>query len=198
MTLQVLGSADSLGGDVGPGEAAANTALSLGPDECWICVHTAPHKEFAAAMNLDKQGYRSFVPKITKTVRHARQTKVTSVAFFSCYLFVVLEPAMQAWRPITGTFGVRSLILENQRPKPVPSGVVESLIELTNDAGSLDFRDALSPGQQVRLLSGPFADLVGTLARVDSRDRVAVLLSIMGGERLISVDRGALRPAADL
>lgn len=198
MTQQILGSRDCPGDNVGFGEPHIEAGLALGPNECWICVQTQPHKEFAAAMNLGKQGYRSFVPKIEKKVRHARQTKITSSAFFPCYLFAVLEPAMQAWRPINGTYGVRSLIMENQRPKPVPEGVVESLMQLTNEAGNLDFRETLSAGQSVRLLTGPFADMVGTLARIDGRGRVSVLLSIMGGERLISTDKGALQPAAAL
>lgn len=166
----------------------------LADSERWVCVQTQARKEVFAAQNLQLQGYRSFLPAITKSVRHARRVKTIKAAFFPRYLFVSLDLDVQRWRPIRSTFGVSSLIMEKDRPKPVPSGVVEALIEATNDIGSLDFRNDVKVGQTVRLLSGPFANLVGRLERLDDRGRVAVLLEILGGERLVVTDKTTLQP----
>jgi len=193
MNLQALRSLESRD-DAHTGRSTLEDGLILRPDERWICVHTAPHKEFFAALNLAQQGYRSFVPKVTKTVRHARQTREVSVAFFPRYLFVILASTTQPWRPICGTFGVNSLIMEAGRPKSVPSNIVEALMLATNESGSVDFREDVAVGQSVRMLTGPFADLVGTLMRVDGQGRVAVFLNIMGGERLITTKKAALQP----
>lgn len=197
MSLQTADPTRLLRGDLDEDRTtgAACHGINLQPGERWVCVHSAPHKELFAAANLEHQGYRPFVPKLAKTVRHARRTKRVFVAFLPRYLFVTLNAAEQPWRPIRNTFGVSSLVMENDRPKPVPFGVVESFVRATNEAGSLDFRQDVAVGQNVRLLSGPFADLVGTLAHLDGRGRVMVLLNIMGGERLITTKSSALQPA---
>ena len=47
----------------------------------------------------------------------------------------------------------------------------------------------------MRVLSGPFADMIGKLARLDGGERVEVLLRLLGGEVPVSVSRQALMPA---
>jgi transcription termination/antitermination protein NusG len=51
----------------------------------------------------------------------------------------------------------------------------------------IDTRSALRPGQKVKVKAGPFADLVGTLDRLDNAGRAKVLLEIMSGERCVSM-----------
>ena len=61
--------------------------------------------------------------------------------------------------------------------------------------GICNLADRLDVGERVRLLSGPFADMVGRLARLDGGGRVQVLLRLLGGEVAVSVARAALMPA---
>lgn len=109
-------------------------------------------------------------------------------AFFPGYMFVSLNIEVDRWRSINGTFGVRSLIMQGQRPVPCPVGLVEQFIALTDAEGLLDFSSALQTGNAVRILSGPFAELVGVLEKLDSVSRARVLLNIMGGDISVSMD----------
>jgi transcriptional antiterminator RfaH len=168
--------------------------LSLHPADRWFCVHTSPRKEPVAAYNLKCQGYRYFMPMTSRRVRHARRTTIVQSAFFPRYIFVILNLASQRWRPIQSTIGVTSIIMGNERPKPVPEGVVEKLIDATNTDGFVDFRTDIAVGQKVRLLGGPFADYFGMLTHLDDKGRVTVLLQILGGERLIKMQSLALQP----
>ena len=163
--------------------------------ERWYCVHTHPRKEILAAENLRQQSYHCFLPTFQKTIRHARQVRRIKAAFFPRYLFIRLDLDVDGWRPIRSTFGVRGLIMERDRPKPVPSGIVEALYEVADVAGFVDFRDDVVVGGDVRLLSGPFANLVGQLKDLDERGRVAILLNVLGGERVVRADRAAVMPA---
>lgn len=86
--------------------------------------------------------------------------------------------------------------MQNERPKPVPLGVVENLFEAISEDGHVDFRHEAKVGQQVRLLSGPFSNLIGRLERLDEKGRVAVLLEILGGERIVTADKTSLLPIA--
>jgi transcription antitermination factor NusG len=97
---------------------------------------------------------------------------------------------------VRSTVGVSSLFSNRDgRPVPVPVGIVESLIERSEDTVTrLDSN--LVQGQQVRILTGPFADFVGTLDRLNAAGRVRVLLQMMGTAVPVSLHRSALAPAA--
>jgi len=177
-------------------EASSEVCDADGDENRWICARTQPKKELFAARNLDNQDYACFLPVISKTVRHARKAKVVKAALFPRYLFININLDVQQWRPILGTFGVSDLVMQDGRPKPVPVGVVETLLSATNVDGCADFRHHVKVGETVRMMSGPFYNLVGRLERLDSQGRVAVLLDILGGQRLVHSDATALQSVA--
>jgi transcription antitermination factor NusG len=73
---------------------------------------------------------------------------------------------------------------------------VETLIENTDEANMTFFSSGLTPGQSVRILSGPFVDFVGTLELLDDAGRVRVLLEMMGTAVPVTLRRTAICPAA--
>jgi transcription elongation factor/antiterminator RfaH len=160
----------------------------------WYVVYSQPHREFRAQMQLAAQGYRTFLPRYRKTVRHARKLMTVNAPFFSRYLFVGLDLNRDQWRSINGTFGVTSLMSDGTFPIPVPLGVIESLITISDADGFVNLGDALQIGERVRVLTGPFADLIGELVRLDGARRVRVLLQLLGGVVAVSVDRDRLVP----
>jgi transcriptional antiterminator RfaH len=52
----------------------------------------------------------------------------------------------------------------------------------------------MRPGQKVRVLTGPFADRIGELVHADEKDRVQILLDIMGVQVTVRAARQALAP----
>ena len=139
---------------------------ALSGNERWFLAHTQPKSEWKAELHLGAQGFRTYQPQIQKTIRHARQLRTVQAPLFPRYLFVILDLDRDRWLSVRSTIGVSRLFTQEGRPVPVPSGIVESLIGKSD--GKLLRLDAdLVAGQQVRILSGPFADLVGTLQRLD-------------------------------
>ena len=165
-------------------------------NERWFLVHTLPKCEAKAELRLKAQGFCCYMPRFEKTVRHARKLRTTRAPLFPRYLFVILDLARDSWSPIRSTIGVSRLFTDQAgRPVAVPVGVVESLIERSD--GQVTRLDTnLVRGQRVRILSGPFADFAGTLARLDGAGRVQVLLEMMGTEVPVTLSRSALAPAA--
>jgi transcription elongation factor/antiterminator RfaH len=170
-------------------------AQSLSANERWFLVHTLPNGERKAEFHLGAQGFRTCLPKIQKTIRHARQLRTIRAPLFARYLFVILDLERDRWLSVRSTIGVSRLFTQDGRPVPVPVGIVEALIERAD--GELTRLDAdLVKGQSVRILSGPFADFVGPLARLDEAGRVQVLLDLMGTAVPVTIHRSALAPAA--
>jgi transcription elongation factor/antiterminator RfaH len=185
------------------GERARTQALpSLNPHtpfrlingERWYVVHTQPQREGHAQTHLTAQGFRTFLPRYRKTVRHARKLKTVSAAFFPRYLFVTLDLSRDRWRSVNGTFGVTHLVMGGEFPLAVSHGVVEGLGAACAVDGYLHLGSALGLGDRVRVLVGPFADLVGELIRIDGVGRVTVLLQLLGGEVPVSIRRATLVP----
>jgi transcriptional antiterminator RfaH len=73
---------------------------------------------------------------------------------------------------------------------------VEALLEHTDEANLTLFQTDLRTGQLVRILTGQFANFVGTLERLDDAGRVRVLLEMMGTAVPVTLRRSALSPAA--
>ncbi len=170
--------------------------LALEPNERWILVHTQPKSERKAELHLGAQGFRTHCPQIHKTIRHARQLRNVRAPLVPRYLFLILDPNRDRWLSVRSTVGVSTLVTCHDRPTPVPEGVVEALIARTDEANLALFEAPLIAGQKVRIVSGPFADFVGTLERLDDAGRVRVLLDMMASAVPIALHRSALSPAA--
>src|ERR1700719_801853 len=171
-------------------------SLELGPGERWFVARVLTHQENRAQFNLHRLGFRSFLPRLRRTVRHARKLRDTLNPLFPGYIFVIIDLSKHRWRSINGTFGVASLIMGGEQPMPVPPHVVEALVASCESHGVVRLDDGLEIGQKVRILSGPFAETICRLADLDDRGRVRVLLEIMGVEVAAQLDRSAIAPAA--
>jgi transcriptional antiterminator RfaH len=164
-------------------------------NERWFLVHTRARSERKAEHHLRAQGFRTYLPRIRKTIRHARRLTTVKAPAFPRYLFVALDLGRDRWLSVSSTVGVCSLVSCNDRPVPVPAGIVETMIRQSNN--DLTRFDAnLMVGENVRILSGPFADFVGSLERLDDAGRVCVLLELMGTAVPVETHRSALAPAA--
>lgn len=171
-----------------------HTGYEIG--ERWYVVHTQPASEERAGLHLATQGYTIFYPRFRKTVRHARKSTCKLAALFPGYLFVKLDTSRDRWRSINGTRGVIRLLTLGDKPQPAPVGVVEDLQAQTDSHGAFVLAPALCVGQRVRIAEGPFANLVGTLQRLDGADRVQVLLDILGRSVPATLQGAMLDPAA--
>jgi transcription antitermination factor NusG len=169
--------------------------LGLEPGERWFVARVHPHRESTAQLNLHRLGFRSFAPRVSRTVRHARKSRNVLAPLFPGYIFLILDLSRDRWRCVNSAFGVASLVGVEQ-PTPVPQGVVETLVAATESSGTVRLDSDLKIGQKVRILSGPFAETLCRLVHLDDRGRVRVLLEFMGAEVSARLDRSCVAPAA--
>jgi len=169
--------------------------LVLNETERWYVVCSLSRQETKAEMHLLAQGFRIFVPRVNTTVRHARKIRAVKAPVFPGYMFVALDLQKHRWRSVNGTFGVARLIMAGNMPEPVPEGVIEQLLDYTDETGVARFDRDLRAGQSIRVTTGPFARVLGCLERLDANGRVRVLLDIMGGKVSALIDRSALEAA---
>lgn len=161
-------------------------------NERWFAVHTLPRKESTAVHHLARQGFRTFLPLLPVTRRHARRQDTVLAAFFPRYAFVRLDLARDRWRAVNGTVGVNSLVMAHELPCPVPDGIVEDLAACAGANGVVAFPQEFQPGDCVRITGGPLAGSLGTLTRLDENGRVEMLLDLMRASVRVRVARNML------
>jgi len=111
---------------------------------------------------------------------------------FPSYLFVGIE---SRWRPLLSTFGVAGVIMAGESPGIVPPAVIEQLRSRL-DIDGLVRLPKRQRGDRVQIMRGPFAKRTALYLGMSARDRVRVLLSVMGGQTSVLICERDLAPAA--
>lgn len=163
----------------------------------WFAVNTLPGNEERARVNLERQGWPCFCPRVSKTTRSGRRLMTRLRPLFPGYLFVSLDPQQSRWRAVDSTFGVRSIVKSGDAPAPLPVGCIEALQQIADAQGKVSFATSLRRGEDVTFLSGPFAGFIGRLEHLDASGRVTVLLELLGRTTPIHGQATDVRPASN-
>lgn len=163
----------------------------------WYVVHTHANAEARALGNLQRQGFTAYMPRYAKHRRHAGRVELVHRPLFPRYLFVWLDVLHRSWRPVLSTIGVSDLVRQGDSPVPVPQDAIAEIRRREADGsfspiGALRSLDA---GQPVRVTSGAFAELVGRFVAMTDKERVFVLLDLLGRQVRIEVPIDAVAPA---
>lgn len=163
----------------------------------WYLVYAKPRQERVARTNLERQGYRTYLP-LARQVRRRHGRRLPTVApLFPRYLFVYLDREIDNWAPIRSTLGVVSLVRFGQVPAPVPDDLVEFL-RAREDADGLHALsvDDYKSGARVRITAGGLTGYEGIFVASTGRQRVVVLLDILGKQTRTVIESGAIEPAS--
>ena len=152
-------------------------------DSQWFVAQLRPQGLVRAQAHLHRQGFETFAPDILVTTTRAGAAREARKQLFPGYIFVSFDPDISQWGVINSTRGIARLILSNpRRPQPLPRALMTGLRQRCDASGLLSPQLDLSVGDRIRVLSGPFADLVTTIETLPSAARIGVLIDLMGRE----------------
>jgi transcriptional antiterminator RfaH len=163
----------------------------------WFVVQTQPNAENKAAAHLGRQGFMTYLPRYLKRRRHARRIDLVAAPLFPRYLFVEIDLGVQRWRTIYSTVGVSRLVSNGDTPAPVPDEVISSLRGRENTSGfvQLDQRPKFKIGDKVRILEGVFYDCLAIYDGMSDRERVEILLDLLGRKVRVLLQAEAIAAA---
>jgi transcriptional antiterminator RfaH len=155
----------------------------------WACARLQLRRETLALHCLKLAGYEIYLPRLReRRVRFGRKIVLTP-ALFPGYAFVWIELQWHAarWAP-----GVLGLVMSGDVPVRCPDGVIEQ-IKRRERGGLVDLPSRLRRGDRVRILRGPFTGHLAIYADTPARDRVAILLALLGGQHRVVMSRGDIK-----
>lgn len=159
----------------------------------WYVAQTLVRAEERARINLERQGFEAYLPRYQRERRHARRRDLIKAPLFPGYIFVHLDLEAQTWRSINGTFGVSQLVSFGERPAAVPDGVVEEIAARENKDGLIRLQPrSFHKGEALRIVSGALSECFGLFERMADRDRVILLLDLLGRKVRVKAPMAAL------
>ena len=165
-----------------------------GLGERWYVVQTQPHAEAKAVSHLLRQGFTTYFPRCLKQRRHARKIETVAAPFFPGYVFVAFDMAVQRWRSIQSTAGVTRLVCNGDDPALVPQRVLEEIRRKEDERGFIRIQRKMRfrPGDKIRVNDGPFQECHGLFEVLTDKDRVAILLDLLGRKVRVTLDAGLI------
>jgi transcriptional antiterminator RfaH len=162
----------------------------------WYVVHTKPLGEATARLNLERQGYDVYFPRLQQSSRRRSRMRQI-VPLFPRYLFLHFEEGQQSLAPVHSTLGVAAVVRFGVRYAIVPDEVITNLQLRADPVSGLHHssESALAPYTPVTVTGGPFESLEGLFARSEGSDRVLILLKLLGHEARVQVPADMIEPS---
>lgn len=163
----------------------------------WLLVSTLPSQERRAAEHVQRQGMVAYLPQFTEQVVVRGKVTDRPRVLFPSYLFV--QATVQLYHKLRSTLGVSRVVLQAGEPSGLSDKAMRLLRSREDAQGFIQLPEApaqpvpaYTPGQQVRILTGPFAGWLGVVKGMSAMERVSVLMQIMGKSTVGQFDAQAL------
>jgi len=165
----------------------------LNDPQTWYCVQSNYHQETLAKKALLHEKFIVFYPVVLEQSRRTQKTLIN--ALFPRYLFISFDILDLAWRRIHTTVGVSRLMgCDAETPLPLPRGYVEQLRAEAGPYEQFDNRPRrFEPGDTTQITGGLFHGASGLCVH-SAKERVTILLDVLGGQRLVTLPPQQLVP----
>jgi transcription elongation factor/antiterminator RfaH len=146
----------------------------------WFVVQTNPKEEERALAHLAEKGLELFYPRI-RVVRFRRfRARQVIRPLFPSYLFARFNYPDE-YPHVVWTRGVKRVLGTGGKPTSVPDEVIATIQSQMDSQGLVRVGRRIRPKDRVRIISGPFKDLLGIFERdLDDQGRVEILLAVLG------------------
>ena len=161
----------------------------------WYLAYTKPRQEEIARVNLDQQGFDSYLPLYKKFKKTEQGPVSVFEPMFPRYIFFRPGKPGQSISTVRSTKGITTIVRFGFEPAVIGEdllGRIRQLEEDRNHATLLEL-SKLKAGQTVRLQHTALGDVQGLIQSVSSK-RVSVLLEILGRPAVVQLEHHQVDP----
>ena len=145
----------------------------------WYVIRTKPGQEEQAKINLQRQHFRVYLPRLSHKVKSRGRWQIRSAAWFPGYLFIGPLTPEQSLVPVRSTYGVAHIVRFGNIPATVPAAVLTAIHALELQRQRAAAPAMFAPGDKVCFDSGPLCGHQAIVSH-NASDRVDVLLTMLG------------------
>lgn len=185
-------------------EAAEAEEAESPYQKAWFVIHTYSGYENKVKKNLEQRiesmGMREqilqvVVPTEEEIEIRDGQRRMVERRIFPGYVLVqilvpkdTLTPSEQAWYVVRNTPGVTGFVSSGTKPVPLRQEEIDKIIKRM-EAEEPTIKVSFHRGEKVQIISGPFAEFMGTVDSISmEKGKVTVLVSFFGRETPVEVD----------
>ena len=161
----------------------------------WFCIHTGPKQENKVAQLLTRDlGLEVFSPRIRFRRMRAGKPLWTTEALFPGYLFARFE-YLERRRQINALAGVTSIVHFGEQSAPIDDSIMAELRAARARQRNGRSHGRSATGSEVVITGGSLRGLRVLVTRViPARQRIAILLELLGGNREVEIERDRVLP----
>jgi len=158
----------------------------------WFAIQTIVGKEYSARQQFERQAFETYLPGILQRCSHAGKVRWQERPFFPGYLFLHLAPDEQRWTTIRSTRGAIGATRFGNYYPPAPDAVIRALQARQDDSGLITLPSSgpeapFQHGARLRVMGGPMSDIEAIFQRMKGRDRVLVLMNLLGRQSKVEL-----------
>lgn len=170
----------------------------------WFVVHTYAGYENKVksnlasrvrSMNMEERIFETVIPMEDVIEFKAGRKTIVPKKIFPGYLLVRMYLDDDSWRVVRDTPGVTGFVGGGAKPTPLSRKDVETFLGVKDEAPGVEKkarpRLEFDVGEQVRVVSGPFADFNGAISEINvDQSKLKVLVNIFGRETPVELEFG--------
>ncbi len=146
----------------------------------WVLVYTKAKEEKKANENLQRQGFKTFLPLIAATNKNSESKSLVPV--FPRYLFAQINLELDNWTSIKSSYGVSHIVMFSEKFTSIPNNIIDLIQGRLNESGI--YKEDISivdyqKGDPVSIKDGRFAGIDAIFLSKKSKDRVRLLLKLL-------------------
>jgi len=187
-------------------EAAVRRESPYDRPGAWYVVHTYAGYENKVksnlanrtrSMHMEERIFEVVIPMEDVVEFKGGARRVVQKKVFPGYLLVRMDLDDDSWYVVRNTPGVTGFVgPSGSKPTPLSRKEVEDILGVAREEGPVAEKKVrprveFEEGEQVRVVTGPFADFNGTIDEIDvDRSKLKVLVNIFGRETPVELEFG--------
>jgi transcriptional antiterminator RfaH len=175
---------------------AEHAAGLLTDRQRWYLAYTKPKQEGIATLNLSNQGFDAYLPLYKAWKKSLDDGAMGFEPMFPRYVFFRPTSDRQSLSTVRSTRGVQTVVSFGFEPATLKPELLDAIRDFENQRNHTGLEEVspFQPGIRVRLRDPAFRELEAVVHMVSSK-RVAVLIEILGRQKVVSVEHGQLEIA---
>jgi transcriptional antiterminator RfaH len=157
-------------------------------DEQWFLIYTRPNQEKIAKINLENQGFETYLPIIDYST--SNKNKASSEVLFPRYLFIKFDQQKSYWGSIKSTKGVSHIIMFGDTLAIIKNEIIIWIQNKLNKNQYLESdidENAFKENDSVIINDGMLKGSEATFLSMSSKNRIRVLLNFINKDLIAEV-----------